>query len=142
MVFLIPNDATIITVQPIIPIKLIKVLDLCRMTSRIFHLVPNENLFQSFVFSIARFLTFFGEYGCNVSAAVPLSIFLTDKNPIRVNAARSNARTSQQNHGGYNVQLGISKYVLIVPFGFIIMYAIRYPSPMPTDMPTTPIKNA
>ena len=45
------------------------------------------NVFESHIYRVSSLFIgfiFFGEYGLSASAAVPLSIFLTERNPIRV----------------------------------------------------------
>ena len=138
----IPKEARIRIVQPIMPIRLIAVLDLCLTISRIFQRVPKESLWKNLVFSISIGLTFFGVYGRRASAAVPASIFLTDKYPIRVRISTIATIIAAQNPGITNFHSGRSRYVPIIPFGFIIIRAIRNPKPIPSAVPIIATKNA
>ena len=119
-----PSAPAIKTVQPIMPIRLISVRDLCRMTSRRFQRVPNENFFHAFVFSMARFFIFFGAYGRSASAAVPRNMLFTERKPMSVSANKTAIITTTQKNGMCNFQYGRSIYVPIMPEGFIMIYAI------------------
>ena len=121
----IPNAQTAIIIQPVIPIRLIAVLDLCLITSLKFQRVPNERRWNIFVFSINIGFIFFGEYALSASAAVPFSICLTERKPINVSERIITIIIKVQNHGIYNFHSGISKYVPIIPAGFIMYHAIK-----------------
>ena len=125
MVSRIPSEPTTSRVQPIMPIRVIAVRDLWRMTSRRFQRVPNESLWKPFVLSISRAFILLGSYGRRASAAVPWSIFLTHKKPISVRISIIATTIIMQNSGIRRRQYGISRYVPIVPFGFMIYHAIR-----------------
>lgn len=104
--------------------------------------MPKPRRWKNAVFSIRSGFTFLGVYGRSESAAHPASIFRTERNPITVSSAIMPTRTIQQNHGSESFHDGISRYVPIEPFGFIMKYATPKPNAIPNAEPTSPIIRA